>query len=388
MNRRLSALLLALLLLIPCSLRAEAPAAAPLLRNGGSFVIVVREDGTILGWGDNRKGQLGTVPLKLKLTPVPVADGLTGQQIADIQCGNENTLFLLKDGTVWTCGAYSRGTQGLGRLKDYVRKPTPIPGLENITQIACGFGHNAALDRDGHLWVWGRNDLGQLGLGDKVSRDAPVRLALENITAVSCGGKFTLAQDAQGTLWGWGSNAYRVLQDSSKKVIPGPLALEGFDGISVTAFSGGSDCAFFLDDQGTLWGRGRNEYKQIGSSDAAWKTSPLLTKVDIPEKVVSVCAYSAATGALTDHGNVWIWGSTSAGQLGNGTAPNGVLPVLAWDRGDAAEIALGSLISSVRTKDGAIYVTGYNKYGQLGNGTTKTSKTWVANETNVYDTER
>ena len=387
MNRRLTALLLGCLLLAPlCALAAE-PASTAMLRNGGSFVFVLREDGAVRAWGDNRKGQLGTVPLKLKLTPVPAADGLDGHQIQDIQCGNENTLFLMKDGTVWTCGAYSRGTQGLGRLKDYVRKPTQIPGLENIVQITCGFGHNAALDREGRIWIWGRNDLGQLGLGDKASRDTPVRMELENITAVNCGGKFTLAQDAGGQLWGWGSNAYRVLQDSAKKVFLSPLALEGFDGMTVTSFSGGSDCAFFLDDQGVLWGRGRNEYKQIGSSDAAWKTSPRLTKVDIPEKVAVVCAYSAATGALTENGNVWIWGSTSAGQLGNGTAPNGTLPVLAWDRGDAVEIAIGSLIASVRTADGAVYVTGYNKYGQLGNDTTKTSKVWIANGTNVYDTD-
>ena len=28
-----------------------------MLRNGGSFVFAVKEDGTILGWGDNRNGE-------------------------------------------------------------------------------------------------------------------------------------------------------------------------------------------------------------------------------------------------------------------------------------------------------------------------------------------
>ena len=358
-------------------------AATVLLRNGGSFVYVAREDGTLVGWGDNRKGQLGTEPASLFLEPRPAADGIRGEDLADIQCGNENALFLMKDGTVYTCGTYSRGTQGLGQLSTAVQTPRQIPGLERIVQISCGFGHNAALDADGHVWVWGRNDLGQLGLGDRTARNVPVMLPLEGITAVNCGGKFTLAQDRDGTLWGWGTNACQVLTPEKKECCISPVRLEGFEDKTITAFSGGSDCAFWLDDRGTIWTRGRNEYKQLGSSAAAWKASPELTTVDIPEKVRVVCAYSAATAALTESGNVYIWGSTSAGQLGTGQKPNGTLPVLAWDGGDAVEIAMGSLISSVRTADGKIYVSGYNKYGQLGNGSKKTSTTWVWNGTTV-----
>lgn len=354
-----------------------------LLRNGGSFVYVLQEDGTILGWGDNRMGQLGTKPTKLLLTPRTVADGLDGRELADIQCGNENTLFLTKDGLVYTCGTYSRGTQGLGRLDSIVKTPTRIPGLERIVQISCGFGHNAALDADGHIWIWGRNDHGQLGVGDKTARSTPVMLPLEGIAAVNCGGKFTLAQDREGTLWGWGTNTYQVLAEGQKQSYSEPIRLEGFEDKKIVSFSGGSDCAFWLDAEGTVWTRGRNEYRQLGSQAAEWKTSPKLTTVDIPEKVRTVCAYSAATAALTENGNVWIWGSVSAGQLGNGTIPNGVFPVLCWDKGDAVEIAMGSLISSLRTADGKIWLTGYNAYGQMGDGTKRSTYTWLWNGTTI-----
>ena len=215
-----------------------------------------------------------------------------------------------------------------------------------------------------------------------------MKLPLEGITAVSCGGKFTLAQDRERTLWGWGSNTHQVLAAGMRQAYTEPMKLEGFEGKRITAFSGGSDCAFWLDDEGTLWTRGRNEYRQLGSSAAAWKMSPELTTVDIPEKVMEVCAYSAATAARTENGNVYIWGSVSAGQLGTGKAPNGILPVLAWDRGDAEEIAMGSLISSVLTREGRVYVSGYNAYGQLGDGTQRSSRSWVWNgtETKAEDT--
>ena len=380
------ALLAALCLLLAGIGAAEQPeTSVAMLRNGGSFVLVVREDGTILGWGDNRKGQLGTKHSGILTAPETAATGLNGKDLADIQCGNENTLFLMKDGMVYTCGTNGRGCQGLGNLKTHVREPRRIPGLEHIVQIACGFGHNAALDADGHVWVWGRNDHGQLGIGSKGAKNTPVKLELEGIVRIACGGKFTLAQDRDGRLWGWGSNTHQVLQEGAKQACLRPVALAGFEGLNVVSFGGGSDVAFWLDDQGNLWGRGRNEFRQVGSRDAAWKISPKLTRVDIPEKVVSVCAYSAITSALTESGNMYIWGSGSSGALGDGTAPGSTYPMLARE-GDAAEIAMGSLISSVRTKDGNIYVTGYNKYGQLGNGTTKTSRFWVNNGTNVYQT--
>jgi len=371
--------------LVFCAACAQAEA---LLRNGGSFVLVVREDGKIVGWGDNRRGQLGTTPTKLLLSPQYAADGIDGNSLRDIQCGNENTLFLTESGEVYTCGTYSYGTQGIGKNQKNISEPVKIPGLENIVGISCGFGHNAALDAEGHLWVWGRNDQGQLGLGDKTNRTEPAMLEMENITQVNCGGKFILAMDADGNMWGWGANTYRVLEDSKKSTITTPVQLTGFDGLKIVAFSGGSDVAYWLDSEGTLWSRGRNEFNQVGSAEAKGDTIAVLTKVDIPEKVKQVCAYSGATGALTENGNVYIWGNIRAGQAGLGTVLSSKTgPVLAWDQGDAVEVAMGSLISSIRTEDGAIYVSGYNKYGQIGNGTTRTIKTWTANGTNVNDTD-
>ena len=119
-------------------------------------------------------------------------------------------------------------------------------------------------------------------------RDTPVMLDLERIVDITCGGKFTLARDADGALYGWGYNAYRVLEDSARKAIPSPIRLTGLEDHQITAFAAGSDMAFWLDEDGVLWSRGRNELKQCGSRKAAWKVSPELTQVEIPEKVKTI----------------------------------------------------------------------------------------------------
>ena len=360
----------------------EITAPPVMLRNGGSFLFLVRADGSIVGWGDNRRGQLGAPEAKLYTLPTYVATGIDGNALKDIQCGNENTLFLMKDGTVFTCGTNARGTQGLGKLEKFVKTPRQIPTLSRITKVACGFGHNIALDEDGHVWIWGRNDHGQLGTGDKKPLDTPIMMDLERIVDITCGGKFTLARDEDGNLYGWGSNAYRVLEDSSRKNILTPIKLEGgLENKTIVSFAGGSDMAFWLDDEGVLWSRGRNELKQCGSRKAAWKVSPELTQVEIPEKVEVIIGYSSVPIALTENGNVYVWGCTTNGQIGNGTAPGSSYPAEGWSKGDCVQVAAGSIFTSMMTADGKVYVTGYNSYGQLGNGKKRETCFWSWNGT-------
>ena len=43
--------------------------------------------------------------------------------------------------------------------------------------MSTGDWHNAAITHDGHVYVWGRGDCGQLGLGDDRNRWAPRQLS-------------------------------------------------------------------------------------------------------------------------------------------------------------------------------------------------------------------
>ena len=42
---------------------------------------------------------------------------------------------------------------------------------------AGGFYHTVALKKDGSLWTWGYNAIGELGLGDTVNRYDPTRVS-------------------------------------------------------------------------------------------------------------------------------------------------------------------------------------------------------------------
>ena len=150
--KNILALIMTLLLVcihIPPASAAEAPPHV-LVRTGGSFGIALDAKGQIWGWGDNSSGQLGKPkPNRSLFTPEVTATELDGTQIKDIQCGNVSTLFLLKDGTVYTCGNNNYGQQGQPGKVERLKTPTRIEGLPPITQIATGFGQCLALDEVG-----------------------------------------------------------------------------------------------------------------------------------------------------------------------------------------------------------------------------------------------
>ena len=57
------------------------------------------------------------------------------------------------------------------------------------------------------LWVWGYNNVGQLGLLDIVHRSSPVQVgALTNWKSVAGGTNYSAAIKTDGTLWTWGYN--------------------------------------------------------------------------------------------------------------------------------------------------------------------------------------
>lgn len=388
--KKIVCLMLMVLLLTVCAAMAEGETCPILMQEGGSFTLVRAADGTVWGWGDNRSGQIGVEKLKLQNRPIPAATGLDGTQIVDIQCGNENTVYLMADGTVYTSGANSKAQGGQGHNKSCLKVPTKVETLENIVAISSGFGHCMALDKDGHVWAWGRNDKGQVGDGTRSMATSPVMIeGLENIAQISCGGTYSMALGADGTLYGWGESDYGQLRFITTKMTTTPVVIP-MDGVNIVQLECGGDSAYVLDDNGRVLCWGRNDFRQLGRQNTSHSPYVELIEVELPEdvKVKRVIAYNSHTAAITEDDNLWIWGNTGAGQQGTGVFYTCIYPMLVHADGQVLDAAVGSQMSGMVLKDGSVWITGYNKYGQLGCMPGRSAVTaWTYNGLNVLTGE-
>lgn len=90
---------------------------------------------------------------------------LAGVTVQTVSCGRSHCLVLSAIGVVFSCGLGSHGQLGHGDLQcvDSLRLVEALEGVRMSTVCAGGW-HSMALSDCGDLYVWGWNDVGQLGL--------------------------------------------------------------------------------------------------------------------------------------------------------------------------------------------------------------------------------
>ena len=81
-----------------------------------------------------------------------------------------HSLILKNDGTLWGTGYNKNGQLGLGDTTDRTTFTQVTTNANDIKSIYCGENHTLILKNDGTLWGCGLNTSGQLGLGDGNNR--------------------------------------------------------------------------------------------------------------------------------------------------------------------------------------------------------------------------
>lgn len=85
--------------------------------------MIVTDDGKILTWGRNDRGQLGHGDTVRRDEPTEVV-ALKGHQIIAGAVGRGHTLFLTSKGQVFACGENKMGQLGIGNQCQNVVTPT------------------------------------------------------------------------------------------------------------------------------------------------------------------------------------------------------------------------------------------------------------------------
>ena len=134
--------------------------------------LALKSDGTVLGWGDESNGDLGSgTTTGNQSTPISVcAVGTVGAcapgsgdltEAIAVAAGRYHSVVLLSDKTVVTFGWNSFGQLGDGTLVQ-AAVPVAVPGLTGVEAItATGNGSHVML-ANGEVWGWGWNDNNEL----------------------------------------------------------------------------------------------------------------------------------------------------------------------------------------------------------------------------------
>jgi alpha-tubulin suppressor-like RCC1 family protein len=291
---------------------------------GGSHSLALTSDGQVAAWGSNSSGQLGTGGSSSgSAAPVAVfrSGVLADKLVTDIAAGQSHSVALLSDGTMVAWGANSSGQLGTGNT---TQSTLPVAVLSNgalagirFVAIAAGANHTLALSSDGRVFSWGSNQSGQLGRGSSNS-STPVAitgggmLGGQPVIAIAAGASHSLALAANGRVfaWGLGSSGQLGIGNTSPYFSPTAVSTSGvLSGKSIVAIAAGANHSLAIDSNGSGYAWGSNSSGQLGNNSFSSSAS----------SPVSLSTQGAiGSRALT---SIAAGGSHSLAIAGRGTAP-------------------------------------------------------------------
>ncbi|XP_072898576.1 probable E3 ubiquitin-protein ligase HERC6 [Hemitrygon akajei] len=271
---------------------------------------------------------------------------LWNRPVKEVSCGAEHSVFLLTDGTVYTCGQNESGQLGRKNDQSALDRVTSL-ATKTIVNVACGKYHTLALCENGSVFAWGAGTYGQLGKEDYptcVSKPRKVKDFGVPIVQIRCGHYHSLALSQDGTVYSWGQNTYGQLGNGKALEKQNyPKRVKNLTGIPVALIAAGGSHSFALSLSGAVHGWGRNEHGQLGLKDKKDREFPCSVNQLRRLNVAYISCGSHHSVVLTKDGAVFTCGDGSSGQLGLGRKGN----VTSFQRveqikGEVSQIACGS----------------------------------------------
>lgn len=269
------------------------------------------------------------------------------------------------------------GELGLGGIEEnYILSPTEIVNFENINNIksvACGNNHTLVVTEDGQLYACGSNDFGQLGhdgCRTKLQKIPGVESLV--MTSAACGEAHSMALNEWGQLYTWGSDSCGQLGlETDEGILYKPKIVKSLASMLLVQISCGYKHCMALTNHGELYTWGSNEFGQLGLGLGPGNVSkPTLVNslIGLPISFIACGGYHSFV--VSKSGAVYGWGKNDFGQLGVNSQTSLSSPTqLKTIRSVKVKyISGGEDFSVFLTYDGGVFTCGAGMYGQLGHG--------------------
>ena len=232
--------------------------------------------------------------------------------------------------------------------------------LEDVIKVVAGDDFAAVLKRNGDIFVWGDNTVGQLGnVSDGTQKNVPVQVwngeyvsgndtFIHNAVDLDIGGNSAAAiiqetktvKDEDGNvsnelanvIYTWGSNNNGQLGASKSESFANAPVKVDLDNVRSIAIGNEHMLALTKNDEMYAWGSNSNG--QLGVGDITTSSSPIPVEVKNGEtlaheqfgEVYLLGAGKDFSMAVKSSGKVYAWGSNNSGHIGDYSKGNKVYP--------------------------------------------------------------
>ena len=354
----------------------------------------IYENGSLYCWGRNDHGQLGLGYTSGREEVPQYVDLGTGRTITSLGIDdsgaegwapNSHSCAVLDNGELLCWGANGDGQLGLGNTStNGVWEPTTVDVGSGLTAISVAVGNAAtcALLSDHSVKCWGKNNFGQLGLGNSSSNDVLTPHAVSfsgssNPISLHAGRNEFCAQLDNGSAACWGDNAEGQFGLGNTTSQTSPISLTLPTGRTVASMSASKDFMCLVLDNGSIVCAGRNAEHQLGQGapstrETSWK---YVVGLDMVAHTVELGQDVGCAHLI--NGSMACWGEDLWGLYGNSTtsytlrvASTATQYANFGNGRSAASISLNYRHACAVLDNGDLTCWGRNHKSQLGLGTT------------------
>lgn len=194
-------------------------------------------------------------------------------------------------------------------------------------KIYAGYFATFGIKEDGTLWGRGRNNHGNVGVGNLNLVLELTQIGEDNdwkkIEARNYSRTFALKED--GTIWGWGENSTQNILNAEDEIVSSPKLINDETWIDIAA---GSQYIMAIKNDGTLWYWGSYGYFENGMIIPEVSEPTQIGTDNDWEKVTSA---KSSSFAMKEDGSLWTWGFNGRGTLGNNSTVSIAEPILLID---------------------------------------------------------
>ena len=260
-------------------------------------IIIIKNDTTLLVYGDNAYGQLCTgntttvtVPTEIDLVSLGMMSNT--DKIKKVVSVGQTTGILISNGNLITVGSNTIGQLGDGTTTSTA---TLAVNLSGVKDFGISTGHSTiALKTDGTVWSTGGNGLGQLGLGDTNNVSTFTDTGLTGVEFLEVGTNSTYIVKTDGSLWSTGYNSVGQLGlgDTTNRSSFTDTGLTGVTDIVASRYS--DSVAITIGN--VVYTCGYNGYGQLGLGDFTNVSS--FTSTGSSGEIVGFSEYVYGKGCL------------------------------------------------------------------------------------------